>query len=183
MDAERRFCRFTRGNDRFSIHEIPKDGFCLSAFLLLSPPADPDRILVGRMNPGAPWGRLGGLNPDRVEAHRHGWVLPASQLLLEEAPVTAAHRILAEQLGGLRAVFDPPLVTSEVGAPKRFPQSHRHWDIGFLFRGRVAVDPLPPAPAWTELRFLDPRSLSRSEFARSHDEVLDLAGWPVGSKI
>lgn len=181
MSTDRRFCRFTRGRDPYSLHEIPLDGFCLSSFLVLTSPSDPDRVIVGRMDPNAPWDHLGGLGPDRVEAHCHGWLLPSSQLLFGEAPKTAARRILAEQLEGIDATLSPPIVTSEVYAPKRFPDVHQHWDIGFVFRGRLERDPPTTHAVWTELRLIDPRSTSRADFARSHEDVLDLVGWKVGS--
>jgi len=134
------------------------------------------------MDPAAEWDVLGGLGADRVEANRHGWVLPASQLIYGESPDEAARRLLAEQLGGARAALAPPQVLSEVYAPKRFPEARSHWDLEFLYRGRLAEDDLPSGSPWAELRFLDPRARRRSEFARSHEEVLDAAGFAVGSE-
>jgi hypothetical protein len=182
MELKRRFCRFTRGDDAWSIHEIPPDGFCLSAFLLLSPPGTPDRVLMGRINPEAGWGPIGGLSSERVEAHRNGWMLPSSQLLFGESPDAAARRLLQDQLPGLSAVLAPPIVTSEVYAPKRFPNEGSHWDIGFLYRGRLESDELPVIDCWSALALLDARVIPRARFARSHDDVLELAGYAVSSE-
>lgn len=181
MTTDRRFCRFTRGSAPYSIHEIPNDGFCLSSFVLLSPAQHPEQVLVGRLNPSAPWDHLGGLGADRVEAHRHGWMIPSSQLIFGESPQDAATRILREQLAGVTAHLLPPTIVSEVYSAKRFPQTREHWDLEFLYRGEV-LGALPlPSTAWNELTFLDPRDHPRGDFARSHEEVLESAGFRVGS--
>lgn len=176
MSTDRTFCRFTRAPDPLSVHEIPADGMCLSAFLILSPPGHPERVLVGRMDPSAPWDHLGGLGPERVEAHRRNWMLPSSQLLLGEGPDEAARRILAEQVGGIAVALDPVRVASEVYALRRAPERRRHWDLHFLYRGRTASPDVPRAPAWSELAFVDVPSSPASAFARAHDEVLALVG-------
>jgi ADP-ribose pyrophosphatase YjhB (NUDIX family) len=180
MTTERRFCRFTRGSAPYSIHEIPRDGFCLSSFVLLSPAGRPKQVLLGRLNPSAPWDHLGGLGPDRVEAHRHGWTIPASQLIFGESPDTAAARILREQLPGVTARLGPPRIVSEVYSARRFPETREHWDLEFLYRGEVERDVPGPLAPWQELRFVDPEACPRAEFARSHEEVLESAGFRVG---
>jgi ADP-ribose pyrophosphatase YjhB (NUDIX family) len=172
VTTSRQFCRFTRGNAPHSIHEIPEHGFCLSTFLILYPRGRPDRVLVGRMDPSAPWDRLGGLGPDRVEAHRHGWLLPASQLILGESPDESAHRILREMLTGLQVELRPPLVDSEVYAARRFPEATQHWDLRFVYRGEAPDETLPARGPWTELRWLDLRTARAENFARSHEDVL-----------
>jgi hypothetical protein len=181
MSTTRRFCRFSRsaeGNE-FGLRWEEPGGFCLSAFLVLTEAARPASVLLGRMNPTAPWDHLGGLNPERVEAHRHGWVLPASNLLLRESPDEAARRVLAEMLGGGTATLAPARVFSEVYTPRRFPQIHNHWDVFFVYPGHWTGAP-PAAPdVWSELRFVDLTGTKRSDFARSHDEVLEAIGLPV----
>ncbi|HXQ48533.1 MAG TPA: NUDIX domain-containing protein [Thermoplasmata archaeon] len=181
MATERRFCRFVRGKDPVSIHEIPRDGFCLSAFLVVSSPKDPDRVLLGHLNPAAPWDHFGAMTADRVEAHRHGWLLPASQLIYGESPEEAAHRIVREQLGGLSIALASPTIVSETYAPKRWPNSPKHWDLEFVFRAVVAALPTPTPTAWRDLAFVDVRSARREEFARSHEEILEGAGFPVAA--
>jgi len=181
MATARRFCRFTRtaeGNEYGLRWEEP-DGLCLSAFVVLTAQSAPRSVLVGRMNPEAPWDHLGGLDAKRVQELVSGWVLPASQLLLHEGPDEAARRILAELVGGIAPPLEPARVTSEVYAPRSYA-ARQHWDLSFVYRGRWE-GPAPSVPkVWKELRFLDLRSARRSDFARAHEEVLDLAGLPVG---
>ncbi len=174
----RRFCRFAprREGNEYGVRVDDPDGFCLSCFLVLSPRGAPDEVLVGRMNPTAPWPELGGLDSARVSAHAHGWVLPATQLLMREAPREAAERIRGELLGGLKVALDPPMIFSLVGPPRRFPHATGHWDLIFLFRGHYS-EPAPAVPeVWRELGAVDLRKTSRTAFARSHEEVLDLVG-------
>jgi hypothetical protein len=180
MTTSRQFCRFTRGSAPYSIHEIPKDGFCLSTFLIVNPGTSPHQVLVGRMDPKAHWDHLGGLGPDRVEAHRHGWLLPASQLILGESPDESAYRILSEMLPGLRAELRPPLVDSEVYQARRYPEATHHWDLRFIYRGVAPDATLPTRGPWTELRWLDLRTARPQEFARSHEDVLMRLGSSLG---
>lgn len=183
METDRRFCRFSRSADRnaLGLQWGEDDGFCLSSFVIVTSQDDPRRVLVGKMNPDGPWDHAGGLDADRVRVHMNGWMLPACQLLLRESPDAAAHRILAEMLGGIAVPLEPPRVVSEVYAPRRNPNAQHHWDLSFLYRGRWA-GPAPVVPElWRELRFVDVRSTPRSEFARSHEEVLDLVGLGPGS--
>src|SRR3989442_4075768 len=51
------------------------------------------RVLMGHMNPKAPWDHIGALDPSRVEAHSRGWMLPSSHLIFLESPDEAARRI------------------------------------------------------------------------------------------
>lgn len=181
MATDRRFCRFSKSaeTDAFGMPEVPADGLCLSAFVLLWPDNNPSAILMGHMNPDAPWDRLGALDPSRVEAHRHGWMLPSSHLIVGESPSGAARRILAEQLGIESQPLEGPQVVSEVYAPRRFPDHRAHWDLEFIFRGIVNGSAPPFSDAWVELRFVDVRATPRSEIARSHEDVLASAGFPT----
>ncbi len=181
MTTDRRFCRFSNAAETasFSITSIPEDGFCLSAFVLLRSRSAPSRVVMGRMNPAAPWDHIGALDPGRVEAHRHGWMLPSSHLIFGEAPEAAARRILAEQLGLTARTLAGPKVLSEVYPPKRHPRRSTHWDLGFLFDGEVREEELRPVPAWETLAFVDPRTLRAGDVARSHEDILAAAGIPV----
>lgn len=181
MGTDRTFCRFNRSpkTAAFSVTEIPADGMCLSSFVLLTDASDSLRVLMGRLDPAAPWDRIGALDPERVQKNATGWMLPSCHLLYGEAPEAAARRILVEQLelsGDLP--LRGPTVFSEVGAPARHPESRGHWDIGFLFRGSIRPEEVPRARAWRELAFVDVRRVDRAEITRSHDEVLDAAGLP-----
>jgi hypothetical protein len=181
MTTDRRFCRFTRTVEGhpFGLRWEEPGGFCLSTFLILSEEGRSSSVLVGRLNPNAPWDHLEGLDSDRITAHRGRWLLPASHLLLRETPDESARRILDEMLGGAHPSLEPARVVSEVYTPRRAPETHNHWDISFLYRG-VWRDPPPSAPAvWDELRFVDVGSVHRSDFARSHEEVLEHVGLEV----
>lgn len=180
MTTSRRFCRFTRGTDPFSLHEIPEHGFCLSTFLVLEPEGKAGRVLVGRLDPKAPWDHLGGLSSVRIEAHSRGWVLPASQLMLGESPDASARRILGEQLPTVHAKLELPLVDSEVYTPRRWPEAVNHWDLRFIYRGKVSRDELPASSPWSDLRWLDLRTARGADFARSHEDVLLRPGFALG---
>jgi ADP-ribose pyrophosphatase YjhB (NUDIX family) len=181
MPTGRRFCRFTPGSDPISIHEIPEDGFCLSAFLIATHGQDPHRVLLGQLDPSAAWDQIGALTPDRVAAHADGWLLPACQLIYGEAPNEAAARIVREQLGGVPLQLGPPTIVSEVYAPRRRPNAGGHWDLEFVYRARCDEGPRPIPTAWKRLEFVDVRKVRRIDFRRSHDEILEGAGLPIGS--
>jgi ADP-ribose pyrophosphatase YjhB (NUDIX family) len=183
MENGRRFCRFTPGSDPVSIHQIPEDGFCLSAFVIATASRDPYRVLLGRLDPSAPWDQIGALTSDRVAAHAGGWLLPACQLVYGESPDEAAARIVREQLGGLALRFGPPTIVSEVYAPRRHPDARGHWDLLFVYRATCSETPERLPTPWKVLEFVDVRKARKADFRRSHDEVLETAGLPVGSLV
>ena len=179
MATERRFCRFARrvperGLEPVYTTEIPEGGLCLSSFLVLTDVEG--RVLMGHLNPEAPWDHIGALDAGRARAHSSGWMLPSSHLMLYESPQEAAQRVLREQLG-VELALSGPTTISEVGTPRRFPGLQRHWDFEFIFKGALPVGPPPGHEAWIELRLIDPTATPRSEIARSHDEVLENAGF------
>jgi ADP-ribose pyrophosphatase YjhB (NUDIX family) len=176
--GERRFARFADGRPTSDGYwPLPSDGLCLSSFVVLSPMKRPGEVLVGRLDPSAPWARIGALDPVRVRNNSDGWMLPSCRLLYYETPEDAARRILTEQLGLEDVPLGPPLVHSETGPPRRHPHRGSHWDLEFLFRITVAFDRPPTHSAWRELRFVETATTPRAEFTRSHDEVLELAGF------
>ncbi|MFZ0891372.1 MAG: hypothetical protein WB778_09760 [Thermoplasmata archaeon] len=181
MPTTRRFCRFSESADTaaFSVTQIPKDGLCISSFVILRSQENPEAVLMGHMNPEAPWDDLGALDPARIEAHRSGWMLPSSHLIFYESPDESAQRILREQLGLPRQTLAPPIVLSDTYAPRRHPGATQHWDLGFLYQGSIPSRPVPHAPAWKELAFVDTRSVHRADIARSHEDVLGLVGLPI----
>lgn len=177
MTTDRRFCRFNKlGDVPFGMPEVPEGGLCLSAFLILTEPGHPDRVLMGHLDPSAPWDHIGALDPSRTAVHSKGWMLPSSHLILNESPEEAAHRIAAEQLERPEVTFAEPRVVSEVYTPKRFPGIARHWDLEFIFRGTWPGGAAARASAWTDLAFVDLASTPRSAIARSHEDVLESAG-------
>jgi ADP-ribose pyrophosphatase YjhB (NUDIX family) len=180
--SDRRFCRLAQGRSRFEGYwELPDDGFCLSSFVLLSPKSGRERVLLGHLDPNAPWGEIGALDPKRIHLNATGWMLPSSHLLHFESPEQAAQRVLAEQLGLEEVALEAPMIFSEKYRPARHPERGDHWDLEFLFRGRLASDAEVRHRAWKELRWLDPATTPRKEFTRSHDEILENAGYRVGA--
>ncbi len=182
MATDRRFSRFSKSSSTaaFSVTEIPKDGFCLSAFLIVTDPRHPTNVLMGHMNPDAPWDHIGALDPKRVEVHSRGWMLPSSHLIFGESPEDAARRIAAEQLEVPDLELSGPKVVSEVYTPARFPGIAHHWDIEFLFRGELSAADVPHPAAWKDLAFVDLRRTTKAEIARSHEDLIESAGLRFG---
>ena len=182
MTTDRRFSRFSKSaaTAAFSVTEIPDDGVCLSAFLIVTEARDSKKVLMGHMNPKAAWDHIGALDPSRVEAHSHGWMLPSSHLIFRESPVDAARRISREQLELPDLALSGPTVVSEVYTPRRFPGTAHHWDIEFLFRGQLGAADVPHPTAWKELAFVDLRRTSKSEIARSHEDIIESSGLRFG---
>jgi len=186
MVTDRRFSRFNAGaaqaqartgeND-LTTHEIPEGGLCLSSFVLVTQAGKPDHVLLGRLNPDAPWDHIGALDSERVRVHSKGWMIPASHLMLKESPVDAARRVVKEQLEMESLTLSGPQVVSEVYTPRRFPDLPSHWDLEFIFRGELALEKVPKPSAWKELVFVDVSRTKKSEVARSHEDVLESAGF------
>jgi ADP-ribose pyrophosphatase YjhB (NUDIX family) len=157
--------------------EIPPDGLCLSAFVLLNEPGHPERIVMGHLDPSAPWAHIGALDRERTEHHRTGWMLPSSHLLHYEPPAEAARRILSEQLDLTEPVrFTETALFSDAYGRTGQPPDVLHWDLGFLFRAPWPTGRPLRARAWTELSFVDVGRTPRSAIARSHADVLETVG-------
>src|SRR5437870_10011273 len=182
MTTDRRFSRFSKSpaTAAFSVAELPKEGVCLSTFLIVTEAHDSQRVLMGHMNPKAPWDHIGALDPSRVEAHSRGWMLPSSHLIFHESPDEAARRIAREQLELPDLSFSEPIVVSEAYTPRRFPDAAKHWDLEFLFRSDFPAADIPHPAAWAELAFVDLRRTAKSEIARSHEDVIESAGLHFG---
>jgi len=182
MTTDRRFARFSKSPDTaaFSITEIPAGAFCLSAFLIITESGDPRKVLMGCMNPRAPWDHIGALDPARVEVHSRGWMLPSSHLIFQESPGDAARRIAREQLELPDLPLSEPKVVSEAYTPRRFPDAAKHWDLEFLFHGELPANQVHRSVAWRELAFVDVRHTGKSEIARSHEDILESAGFRFG---
>ncbi len=173
--TNRKFAAFTRnGRDGLGISEIPKDGFCISAFLIIRKLGNPRSILMGHLNPEANWAHIGALTADRIKAHS-GWMLHSCHLVYGESPLDAAQRVLREQLD-IKGKFDlsGPKVFSEVYQPRRHPEAKEHWDLQFLFEGRLSSDEFRArAPsAWLKLEFIDIDEINKHEIARAHEDIL-----------
>jgi ADP-ribose pyrophosphatase YjhB (NUDIX family) len=177
--TERKFSRFRphapEGSGAYT--EIPAEGLCLSTFALLSEPGRPGSVVMGRLDPSAPWARIGALDRARAEQHQNGWMLPSSHLLHYEPPIEAARRILREQLDLTETVpFSDPTIFSDAYERPNGPPNARHWDLGFLYRGPWPAGQPLRARAWKELAFIDVERTPRIAIARSHADVLDAVG-------
>jgi ADP-ribose pyrophosphatase YjhB (NUDIX family) len=168
MATERKFCRFNPADRPVTTRVIPEGGICLSAFLVIGQTDQPDRILMGHLDPAAPWDHIGALDAERAEANRRGWMLPSCHLMLNESPQAAAERVLKEQLGLQDLELSGPQVFSEVYGAKG------HWDLHFVFLGDR--DRVAQHPAWTDLAFVDVNDTPRDQIARYHEDILALVG-------
>jgi ADP-ribose pyrophosphatase YjhB (NUDIX family) len=185
MTTSRKFCRFVKPSQDASrlevqrllpsTFEIPVGGICISAFLVVTRGTS-NEVLLGRLNPEAPWDELGALGGALLERASKGWMIPSSHLMLFEPPGNAARRILKEQLGLEKLALASPEVFSDVyDHPVAGPN---HWDIGYIFKAQMpSGEALSRLPAWKELRFVDVRQTKREELARSHSDVLEFSGF------
>jgi hypothetical protein len=182
MTTERIFCRFNRGRSTstgaadespMSLKEIPPGGLCLSAFLIAQD--DQGRVVMGKLDPQAPWDHIGALDPKRIELHRKGWMLPASHLMVHESPQAAIKRVASEQLELQDLRISDPKIVSEVYPPRYFPDLAEHWDLEFISFASVRSIQLRTR-AFLELALIDPKVTRRSEIARSHEDILASVG-------
>jgi ADP-ribose pyrophosphatase YjhB (NUDIX family) len=168
MATERKFSRFNPADRPVTTREIPEGGICLSAFLVIGKTGHGDHVLMGHLDPAAPWDHIGALDPERAEVNSKGWMLPSSHLLLGESPQAAAERVLKEQLGLPMLPLEGPHVFSEVYGAKN------HWDLHFVFIGER--DQIGQHPAWSELAFVNVNETPRDQIARYHEDILALVG-------
>src|SRR5207253_10520272 len=150
MTTDRRFSRFSKSRETaaFSITEIPVGGVCLSAFLIVTEVGDPNKVVMGHMNPAAPWDHIGALDRSRLEVHSRGWMLPSPHLIFQDSPGDAARRIAREQLELPGLSLSEPKVVSEAYTPKQFPDPRTHGDIEVLFRGKLPAAEVHRHEAW-----------------------------------
>jgi ADP-ribose pyrophosphatase YjhB (NUDIX family) len=155
---------------------VPDDGLCLSVFLVLSPPGRGSSVLLGRIDPTAPWDELGALDAGRVRSVGDRWMLPSSQLVFFETPQEATRRILKEQLASDPIPLESPAVFSEAYRRPGSAAKDPHWDFHFIYRGRWPTATPPTAPAFRELAFVDVTRITSSDLARNQGDVLALVG-------
>lgn len=153
--------------------QIPADGACLSAFLLVRDPANPGRVALGSPSPDAPWEQIGGLDAVRLARIGDHLMLPSCHLMEYESPEAAALRIAIEQLERPDLEITGPLVVSE--AYGRPGAESRHWDLHFLFGANWPSEVPLAARPWKHLAFEDPRTVPRERYARSHDDIVRMA--------
>src|SRR5437899_1226715 len=146
-----------------------------------------DRSPRFKEGPHGPHESKGGVGPHRCPRSipRRGALArldaPSSHLIFRESPDDAARRITREQLELPDLALSGPTVVSEVYTPKRFPGTAHHWDIEFLFRGQLAAADAPHPTAWKELAFVDLRRTSKSEIARSQQDVIESGSLRFGA--
>ena len=182
MNEDRRFARLRRGiaPDDPATSVVPENGMCLSAYLVVRPKDDDRKVLLGRLDPSAPWMWIGALDPPRLSRIGTAWMLPSSQLLLFESPRDAARRIAREQLDTELDAFEGAEFFSEAYPSAARPTGDPHWDLHFVFRARWPSRSPPRAYPWKELAFVDLDRLGREEIARLQGDVLDLVGLSPG---
>jgi ADP-ribose pyrophosphatase YjhB (NUDIX family) len=173
---ERRFARLRNGPATADVNPVPDDGMCLNAFLVVRSRDRPGEVLLGQVDPAAPWGPVGGLGPDRIARIGDRWMLPASQLLLLESPDDAARRLARELLGREIEPLPAPRVLSETYRRAGSTASDPHWDLHYVYE----VEGPGVAPArgrmWRRLDYRPVRTMAPEEFARGHHDVLALVG-------
>jgi hypothetical protein len=158
---------------------VPDDGLCLNAFVVLSPPGDPSQVLLGMVDPNAPWREIGGVTTQRLAELATRWMLPSRQLFLFESPQDAAQTILREQLEVGPTPLDGPSVFSEAWTRPKPAGQGQHWDLHFVFKGSWPAGRVLYASPWLKLEFHDPARLDRARVGRGHLDVLGLAGFSV----
>jgi len=102
MAASRRFARYRPTEGEVGgrrVWGVPRAGLCISVFVLVGDPKNPNVVVLGRPAPTAPWAEIGNLEPATLAAMEERWVLPACHLVEFESPRTAAERVVREQLG------------------------------------------------------------------------------------
>lgn len=178
MVERRLFCRFNKywEDPNLAIKEIPDGGFCLSAFVVLTKTANKEEILLGKINPEANWEYVGALNKNFATNIAKGWMIPSSHLIFGEDPKDAAKRILREQLGLEKLELKGPFVVSFQYPSSRMPQ-YMHWDIEFIFSGEV--NNVAKNELWNELQFVNIKNVSRKDFARGHEDILEALGYRI----
>ena len=157
---------------------VPDNGMCLSIFLVVRSPDDAGRVLLGKIEPSAPWYDLAALGPERAAGLVDLWMLPASQLLLFESPDDAARRVGREQLEIELTELPRPRVFSETSTRSGAAGSDPHWDLHFVYEVPWPERRPVRARPWKELAFLPVSDTPRSSFGRGHGDVLELVGSP-----
>jgi hypothetical protein len=180
LAMKRQFTRLRRGSvpDAADVSVVPSEGMCLSVFLVVGSPDHAEQVLLGKIDPAAPWDELSALGPDRVARLVNQWMLPASQLLLFESPDDAARRVAREQLEWELTELPRPRVFSETAARLGAEGKDPHWDLHLVYDIPWPTSRPVRARPWKELAFLAVSDTPRAAFGRGHGDVLALVGFP-----
>jgi ADP-ribose pyrophosphatase YjhB (NUDIX family) len=168
-DGSGPFLWLTEHGPRAGFQRLPEGGLCLSTFLFVR---RGELLLLGKYAPDpAAWERLTGLDPGRVERHRHGWTLPASHLKYGEDPRAAARRVAEDVLllKGLRLA--EPRVETEYAVWERPSGGGAHFDVWFFVDAEGAPEHVATPPWYAALAWKDPRALRAEEWGRQHQDV------------
>ena len=171
-----RYARFGAPNRKLFIH-VPRGGVCLSAFVVVR--NQRGDALLGRPRLHRTWPERGCLPLWRVrEITREGeWILPASHLLMGEAPEDAARRIARIWLGLPKAkprfagIDSSQFPTAEPAGSGRTPHRQYHWTLCFLYELRRERLPRP-SPLWEEQRYFSKDRIKTLKIGRLHRDVL-----------
>ena len=162
-------------NDQKWLNHVPEAGVCISAFII---PRKGNSILLARPRGIGAWSEKGGFptwRALRLEKEK-AWLLPATHLLMEEAPDRAAERIAREWAGITGKprfmMFQSHTRPSIVGNRK---QSAKHWDLCFVYEMKTKRLPRLK-PWWSEMRFVKPSEIRRMNLGRGHKDILRAAG-------
>jgi hypothetical protein len=158
------------------VNPLPDDGMCLNCFLVVRSRDRPAEVLLGQIEPAAPWGDVGGLDDHRVTRIGDRWMLPASQLLLLEPPDEAARRLARELLGRPLETLPAPRVFSETYARPGSTAHDPHWDLHYVYEFEWPGPPPAKGRMWRELDYRPVRAMPPEQFARGHHDVLALVG-------
>lgn len=171
MATIRKFTDFNP-DDRggLGLAQVPPDGFCIAAFLVITEENSSRSVLMGKMNPDANWDHIGALDSERIRRHSTTWMLPSSHLMLFESPEDAARRIVIEQLE-TRLDLSQPIIVSDVRTLKRNPEA-KHWDLDFVYRVISSRDKFKPTKAWKEICFVDVDKVPRDQITQLHMDII-----------
>lgn len=165
--VSRRWARLGPENPS-ALKHVPEAGVCLSAFLIVKRNGS---ILLGRPHSHSAWPLKGGFPRWRAAEleKRDAWLLPATNLMMEEAPNRAARRIVNEW-GGLEGKPRFVMIQSHLQPAGRL----NHWAICFVYELHVRKDPTIK-PWWSEMRFVKPSEIRRMKLGRGHRDILQEA--------
>ena len=186
MATSRRFARYRPTEDEAGgrrVWAVPRAGLCLSVFVLVGDPKNPNGVVLGRPAPSAAWAEIGSLEPASLAALQEHWVLPACHLVEFESPRAGAERVVREQLGLEHLELRGPEVFSDAYPSPSAPEQGNHWDMVFLFRADWPHGRELHSAAFKELRLIDTRTLAAPNLGRGHGDILILAGFPLGARM
>jgi len=171
LPVTKRWARLGPDNPSKLVH-TPRAGVCLSVFVIA---LRGKSVLLGRPRSHRERLTKGGLPVWEAEEMEKNdtWLVPATHLIMEEAPDRAARRI-AHEWTGLKG--EPKFGTIQSHVLENSKLRANHWSLCFVYELRLKGTPRP-GPWWSELKFFSPAELRRVRFGRWHRDVLEEAGY------